>query len=122
MPEGQTGSREENQEAGSLQIMEVYSGPPPEGDVGQGLLFHTNQGDIPAIFHEAPDSHLGVIWICGARGGFGGPGPGTYVRLAEDIPCSRNSSASRAPTSGWPRSFGSKEYPRCVWTSASPMT
>ena len=85
MPEGQTGSREENQEARSLQIMEVYSGPPPEGDVGQGLLFHTNQGDIPAIFHEAPDSHLGVIWICGARGGFGGPGPGTYVRLAEEF-------------------------------------
>ena len=35
--------------------------------------------------HRAKDSKLGVVWVCGARGGFGGPGPGTYMKLAEQF-------------------------------------
>ena len=85
MPEEQTSASDDKQDDFSLKIRELYTGPPPEGDVGQGLLFHTNRGDIPAIFHEAPDSHQAVIWVCGARGGFGGPGPGTYARLSEEF-------------------------------------
>jgi len=66
-----------------MQIHEVLSGPPHEGDVGRGLVFRTSRGDLPAIMHAAPDSRLGVIWACGARGGFGGPANGSYSRLAE---------------------------------------
>nr|MCS5657206.1 alpha/beta hydrolase [Dehalococcoidia bacterium] len=43
------------------------------------------RGDIPIIVHRAKDSKLGVVWVCGARGGFGGPGPGTYMKLAEQF-------------------------------------
>lgn len=85
MAEEQALGSGDNQDDFSLQIRELYTGPPPEGDVGQGLLFHTNRGDISAIYHEAPDSHQAVIWVCGARGGFGGPGPGTYARLSEEF-------------------------------------
>jgi dienelactone hydrolase len=85
MPEEQTAGSEDKQDDFSLQIRELYTGPPPEGDVGQGLLFHTNRGDIPAIYHEAPDSHQAVIWVCGARGGYRGPGPDTYARLSEEF-------------------------------------
>ena len=87
MPEEQASGSGDKQDDSSLQIKvrEVYTGPPPEGDVGVGLLFHTTRGDIPAILHEAPDSHQAVIWVCGARGGFGGPGPGTYARLSEEF-------------------------------------
>ena len=85
MPEEQAPGSGDKQDDFSLQIKELYTGPPPEGDVGQGLTFHTNRGDIPAILHEAPDSHQAVIWVCGARGGFRGPGPGTYARLSEEF-------------------------------------
>lgn len=67
----------------SMEVRQVLTGPPPAGDAGAGLLFQTSRGDLPAILHQAPDSRHGVIWVCGARGGFGGPGPGTYARLAE---------------------------------------
>ena len=67
----------------SMEVRQVLTGPPPDGDTGAGLLFQTSRGDLPAILHRAPDSRHGVIWVCGARGGFGGPGPGTYARLAE---------------------------------------
>jgi hypothetical protein len=32
-----------------ISIREVLGGPPHEGDLGKGLLFRTNRGDIPAI-------------------------------------------------------------------------
>lgn len=66
-----------------MTVREVVAGLPFEGDAGKGLLFRTNRGDIPTILHQAPDSQLGVIWVCGARGGFGGPAGGIYPRLAE---------------------------------------
>jgi hypothetical protein len=66
-----------------MEVRQVLAGPVPDGDTGAGLLFKTSRGDLPAILHQAPDSRHGVIWVCGARGGFGGPGPGTYARLAE---------------------------------------
>lgn len=68
-----------------MQIHEVLDGPPHAGDVGCGLVFRTSRGDIPAILHAAPESKLGVIWVCGARGGFGGPAKGAYSRLSESL-------------------------------------
>ncbi len=50
---------------------------------GRRLTFRTPGGELKAILHRAPGSKQGVIWVCGARGGFGGPGEGTYSRLAE---------------------------------------
>jgi pimeloyl-ACP methyl ester carboxylesterase len=66
-----------------ISIRQVLDRPPHDGDLGKGLLFRTNRGDIPAVLHEAPEAHLGVIWVGGARGGFGGPAKGIYPRLAE---------------------------------------
>ena len=66
-----------------MEIQEVLRGPPHEGDLGEGLEFRTSRGNFRGILHGAADSHHGVVWVCGARGGFGGPGPGTYARLAE---------------------------------------
>ena len=66
-----------------MQIHEVLTGPPHEGDTGQGLVFRTSRGDVQAILHAAPDSHRGVVWVCGARGGLGGPAKGAFERLAE---------------------------------------
>lgn len=66
-----------------MSILEVLSGPPHYGNAGEGLLFRTSRGDVRAILHPAPESHLGVVWVCGARGGFGGPGKGLFSKLAE---------------------------------------
>lgn len=68
-----------------MQIHEVLSGPPHEGEAGKGLVLRTSRGDIPVISHEAPDAHLAVIWVCGARGGFRGPAKGMYSRLAQQF-------------------------------------
>ena len=86
-----------------IQLLRVTDIPLPDGDTGAGLKFHTNRGEFPAIIHranpgpnatDAPGANQvpnaaaapgAVIWVCGARGGFGGPGPGTYARLAEQL-------------------------------------
>lgn len=66
-----------------MHIDKVLGGPAHDEGPGQGLLFKTNRGDLKGILHQVEGSEQGVIWVCGARGGFGGPGPGTYARLAE---------------------------------------
>ena len=66
-----------------MSIRDVEGIDLPDGDTGEGLKFTTNRGDFNAILHRAADTDNGVIWVCGARGGFGGPGPGTYARMAE---------------------------------------
>ncbi|PKB70807.1 MAG: hypothetical protein BZY87_09835 [SAR202 cluster bacterium Io17-Chloro-G6] len=68
-----------------MSIREVESIDLPDGDAGEGLQFQTNRGNFNAILHSAPDADQAVIWVCGARGGFGGPGPGTYARMAEQF-------------------------------------
>lgn len=74
-----------------IQLLRVTDIPLPDGDTGAGLKFHTNRGEFPAIIHRAnqspnaADAPRAVIWVCGARGGFGGPGPGAYARLAEQL-------------------------------------
>ncbi len=68
-----------------IKINKVLDRPSHDGGPGQGLLLRTNLGSLKAIIHRAEGSTQGVIWVCGARGGFGGPGPGTYNRLAEEL-------------------------------------
>ena len=78
MPEGQPQSQEE-----LMRIEDVTGIDLPDGDVGEGLRFRTSRGSFNAILHRAADTDRAVIWVCGASGGFGGPGPGTYARMAE---------------------------------------
>ena len=68
-----------------MAIEEVLVGAPHEGDAGEGLVIRTNRGDIRAILHAAPDTKRAVIWVCGARGGFGGPASGMYADLSEEF-------------------------------------
>ena len=68
-----------------IDVKEVRPIPLPDGDVGEGLSLVTERGEIPAILHAAPGSTKSVIWVCGARGGFGGPGPGLYAQLAQEF-------------------------------------
>ena len=66
-----------------MSIQEVVNIDVPDGDIGEGLRFKTSRGDFNAILHRAPEADQAVIWVCGARGGFGGPGPETYARMSE---------------------------------------
>jgi alpha-beta hydrolase superfamily lysophospholipase len=68
-----------------IKLLRVTDTPLPDGDTGGGLKFHTNRGEFSGIVHKAENSDRAVIWVCGARGGFGGPGPGTYARLSEQL-------------------------------------
>ena len=67
----------------AIGIHDVLTGPPHEGQLGEGLLLRTDRGDIQAILHPAPETPYGVIWVGGARRGFGRPGQGAYARLAD---------------------------------------
>ena len=88
-----SGAKRESPASAPMTVLEMIEGLPFEGDSGRGLLFRTNRGEIPAIIHRAPrhraprqrtpGGDLAVIWVCGARGGFGGPAGGMYARLAE---------------------------------------
>ncbi len=77
------GTRRESSASAPMTVLEMIEGLPYEGEAGRGLLFRTNRGEITSIIHRAPSSELAVIWVCGARGGFGGPASGMYARLAE---------------------------------------
>jgi alpha/beta superfamily hydrolase len=66
-----------------MRIEDVTGIDLPDADVGEGLRFRTSRGSFNAILHRAPDTDRAVIWVCGASGGFGGPGPGTYARMSE---------------------------------------
>ena len=68
-----------------MRIEQVLVGPPHEGDAGEGLVLRTSRGDVAAIRHAAPESTRAVVWVCGARGGFGGPASGIYAELAEEF-------------------------------------
>ena len=76
-------AKEESPTSTPMTVFDMIEGLPYEGEAGRGLLFRTNRGEIPAIIHRAPSSEQAVIWVCGARGGFGGPASGMYARLAE---------------------------------------
>ena len=60
----------------AISIHDVRTGPPPEGQLGEGLLLRTDRGDIQALLHPAPEAQYGVIWVGGARGGLRQAGPG----------------------------------------------
>jgi alpha-beta hydrolase superfamily lysophospholipase len=76
---------QEHPYAFAIGIHDVLTGPPYEGELGEGMLLRTDRGDIQAILHQAPEGQHGVIWVGGARGGFGRPGHGAYARLAEGL-------------------------------------
>ena len=78
-------SRPDSARGPTMQIHQVLTGPPHEGEAGQGLVFRTSRGDVPAILHQAEDSQLAAIYVCGAGGGFGGPAGGVYARLGESL-------------------------------------
>ena len=74
---------QEHPQAFAIGIHDGRTGPPHEGALGEGALLRTDRGDIQAILHQAPEAQHGVIWVGGARGGFGRPGHGAYARLAD---------------------------------------
>ncbi len=48
------------------------------------IVFQTSGGDMDAIFHQAAGGK-GVIWLCGALGGFDGPSFGIFATVAEEL-------------------------------------
>jgi hypothetical protein len=67
----------------SIGLHDVLTGPPHAGEPGESVLLRTDRGDMQALLHPALAVQHGVIWVGGARGGFGRPGQGAYARLAE---------------------------------------
>lgn len=68
-----------------IRIEQALVGPPHEGESGEGLVLRTNRGDIRAIRHAAAAGDRAVVWVCGARGGFGGPARGLYAELSQEF-------------------------------------
>jgi alpha/beta superfamily hydrolase len=83
---------QEHPHAFAIGIHDVRTSPLHDGALGERVLLRTDRGDIQAILHQSPEAQHGVIWVCGARGGFGGPGRGVYTRLAEGLRRDRISS------------------------------
>jgi len=67
-------------------VYNVDTGPPHEGDTGQGVVLNTNIGQIKAILHQSAESgERAVLWVWGARGGYAGPAEGIFANLAEEF-------------------------------------
>jgi len=71
----------------SIHVEEVVPWDAPEGQTGRGLQLCTNRGDIEAVIHndEGSITAKAVIWVYGARGGFGSPADGLYTELADEM-------------------------------------
>jgi hypothetical protein len=65
-----------------IKLFRVTDTSLPYGSIGKGLKFHTSRGEFSGIIHRAENSTRAVIYVCGARGGFTGPGPESYARLS----------------------------------------
>ena len=78
MPAGHPQSEEELMRVEEVRVIDL-----PSGDFGEGFRIKSSRCSFNAILHRAPNTDKAVIWVCGARGGFGGPGPGTYARMSE---------------------------------------
>ncbi len=57
-----------------------------EGDV-LGVRLSATRGDVPCLFHPPKAERTGtaVVYVPGARGGFGGPGHGLYADVANEL-------------------------------------
>ncbi len=67
-------------------ILRVDSGPPHEGDAGEGIVIHTSRGPLPGILHRGRDRNAGgILWVAGARGGYKGPADNVYGDLSEEL-------------------------------------
>ena len=84
--------RQERPHAFAIGIYDVRTGPPHEGELGEGVLLRTDRGDIRRSLHPAPETQYGVTWVGGARGGLVRPGQGAYARLADVLRQDRLSS------------------------------
>ena len=87
MGEGALGQYRKLRQTPAPDIFGVDTGPPHEGDTGQGVVLNTNLGPIKAILHQS--AHGGaraVLWAWGARGGYAGPAEGVFAHLAEEFP------------------------------------
>ncbi len=70
-----------------IHVEEVVPWDAPEGQTGRGLQLCTNRGDIEAVIYndEGGLTTKAVIWVYGARGGFGGPADGLYTEMADEM-------------------------------------
>ena len=86
MAEGAMGRDRIRSEALAPYIRGVDTGPPHEGDTGQGVVLNTNRGQIQAILHQGAEvGERAVLWVWGARGGYAGPAEGIFANLAEEF-------------------------------------
>ncbi len=84
MVEGAMGQYRQLRQTPAPAIFGVDTGPPHEGDTGQGVVLHTNLGPIKAILHQSAKGGVrAVLWVWGARGGYAGPAEGVFAHLAE---------------------------------------
>src|SRR5215831_15563824 len=70
MVEGAMGQYRQLRQTPAPSNVGVDTGPPHEGDTGQGVVLHTTLGPIKAILHpSAQGGARAVLWAGGARGG-----------------------------------------------------
>jgi len=48
-------------------------------------IISTTRGDIECIFHHSQGESGGVVWVCGALGGFDGPSFGIFSSMADEL-------------------------------------
>jgi alpha/beta superfamily hydrolase len=63
-----------------MKIIGIYS--KKQGKNQEQVIISTADGNIECIFHDAGSSR-GIIWLCGALGGFDGPSFGIFKILSE---------------------------------------
>ena len=69
--------------AGRLELTGVKSQPLDGGETR--VILSTSNGDMEGIFHPAEAASGGVIWVCGALGGFDGPSFGIFSVLSHEL-------------------------------------
>ena len=107
MVEGAMGQYRQLRQTPAPSIFGVDTGPPHEGDTGQGVVLHTTLGPIKAILHQSAEGGVrAVLWVWGARGGYTGPAHVDNLlpyqgRAQQAGPCGVEVEGGRVPTRDW---------------------
>ena len=86
MAQGPPGTGSESPDDLTANVYDVQTGPPHEGDTGEGILINTSRGPIPGIINRGDQGgERAILWASGARGGYSGPAHGIYADLAAEF-------------------------------------
>ena len=74
---------QDSKESPRITLERYHRAPLPGGS--ERVILYTSLGEMPCIFHPTNEPIGGVVWVCGALGGFDGPSFDIFSTLGDEL-------------------------------------